>query len=59
MFRLNPHFCQSVKMTMKEVNTADNARLDISARELWNSCEKTSLTYGSHILPHSLILGSP
>jgi len=23
------------------VNTADNARLDISARGLWNSCEKT------------------
>ena len=25
----------------RKVNTADNARLDISARELWNSCEKT------------------
>jgi len=24
-----------------KVNTADNARLDISARGLWNSCEKT------------------
>jgi len=31
-----------MKMTMKEVNTADNARLDISARWLWKSCEKTS-----------------
>jgi len=40
MFRLNPHLIQSTKMTMK-VNTADNARLDISARGLWNSCEKT------------------
>jgi len=35
-----PHFCQSTKMTMKEkVNTADNARLDITARGLWNSCD--------------------
>jgi len=25
----------------RTVNTADNARLDISARGLWNSCEKT------------------
>jgi len=25
----------------RKVNTADNARLDISARGLWNSCEKT------------------
>jgi len=25
----------------RKVNTADNVRLDISARELWNSCEKT------------------
>jgi len=25
----------------RNVNTADNARLDISARGLWNSCEKT------------------
>jgi len=25
----------------RRVNTADNARLDISARGLWNSCEKT------------------
>jgi len=24
----------------RKVNTADNARLDISARGLWNSCEK-------------------
>jgi len=27
----------------RKVNTADNARLDISARGLWNSCEKTFL----------------
>ena len=27
----------------RKVNTADNARLDISARGLWNSCEKTLL----------------
>jgi len=26
----------------RKVNTADNARLDTSARGLWNSCEKTS-----------------
>ena len=26
----------------RKVNTADNPRLDISARGLWNSCEKTS-----------------
>jgi len=25
----------------RKVNTADNARLEISARGLWNSCEKT------------------
>jgi len=25
----------------RKVNTADNARLDISARGLWNSCAKT------------------
>jgi len=25
----------------RKVNTADNARLHISARRLWNSCEKT------------------
>jgi len=25
----------------RKVNTADNARLDISAKRLWNSCEKT------------------
>jgi len=25
----------------RKVNTADNARLDVSARGLWNSCEKT------------------
>jgi len=25
----------------RKVNTADNARLEISAKELWNSCEKT------------------
>jgi len=25
----------------RKVNTADNARLDISAKGLWNSCEKT------------------
>jgi len=25
----------------RNVNTADNVRLDISARGLWNSCEKT------------------
>ena len=25
----------------RKVNTADNARFDISARGLWNSCEKT------------------
>jgi len=30
--------------TERRVNTADNARLDIFARGLWNSCEKTSLT---------------
>jgi len=43
MFRPNPNFYQSTKMIIKEkkVNTADNARLDISARRLWNSCEKT------------------
>ena len=43
MFRPNPNFHQSMKMTIKEkkVNTADNARLDISTRGLWNSCEKT------------------
>jgi len=43
----------------RNVNTADNARLDISARGLWNSCENTFWTKGSHILPHSPILGSP
>jgi len=42
MFRQNPHFYQSLRMTNeRKVNTADNARLDISARGLWNSCEKT------------------
>jgi len=25
----------------RKVNTVDNARLDISARRLWNSCDKT------------------
>jgi len=35
IFRLNPHFCQSFE---RNVNTADNA---ISARGLWNTCEKT------------------
>ena len=29
------------KWLSKKVNTADNARLNISARGLWNSCEKT------------------
>jgi len=28
----------------RKVNTADNATLDITARGLWNSCEKTFLT---------------
>jgi len=43
MFRPNPHFYQSMKMTMKEKSTLQTmqGRLDISARELWNSCEKT------------------
>jgi len=41
MFRLNPHFCQSMKDLERKVNTTDNARLDISGRGLWNSCEKT------------------
>ena len=44
MFRSNPHFYQSMKMTIKEKSTlytADHARLNISARGLWNSCEKT------------------
>jgi len=59
MFTLNPHFYQSMKMTERKVNTADNARLDISARGLWNSCEKTFFDKGSHILPHSHILESP
>ena len=30
----------------RKVNTADNARLDISARRLWNSCEKTFFDIG-------------
>ena len=43
MFRPNPHFYQSMNENdyQRKVNTADNARLDISARGLWNSCEKT------------------
>ena len=41
MFTLNPHFSQITKMNIKKVNIADNARLDIYARGLWNSCEKT------------------
>jgi len=43
MFRLNPHFYQSMKMTIKEKSTllTMQGRLDISARGLWNSCEKT------------------
>ena len=38
MFRLNPHFYQSMKMIIKEKSTL---LMDISARGLWNSCEKT------------------
>jgi len=34
----------------RKVNTANNARLDISARGLWNNCEKISL--GSRIGSH-------
>ena len=30
----------------RKVNTADNARLDISVRGLWNSCEKTFFDIG-------------
>ena len=30
-----------INENQRKVNTADNARLDISARGLWNSCEKT------------------
>jgi len=45
----------------RKVNTADNARLDISVRGLWNSCEKTffDIRITRHILPHSHILESP
>jgi len=32
---INKNYCE------RKINTADNARLDISARGLWNSCEKT------------------
>ena len=44
----------------RKVNTADNARLDISARGLWNSCEKTffDIRIIRYILSHSHILGS-
>ena len=41
MFRQNTHFYHSTKTTLKRVNTAYNARLDISARGTWNSCDKT------------------
>ena len=40
MFRPNPHFYQSMKMIIKVKSTL-LTRLDISARGLWNSCEKT------------------
>jgi len=32
----------------REVNTANNTRLDISARGLWNSCEKTFFDIKTH-----------
>jgi len=32
----------------RKVNTADNARLDISARVLWNSCEKMFFDIKDH-----------
>jgi len=44
MFRMNPHFSVlpiNENDHERKVNTADNARLDISVRGLWNSCEKT------------------
>jgi len=46
MFRPNPHFYQSMRIDYeRRVNTADNARLDISARGLWNiAVRKLSLT---------------
>ena len=39
-----------------KVDFANNARLDISVRGLWNTMKKRSLTWGSPILPYSLIL---
>jgi len=44
MFRQNPHVCQvpiNENDLERKLNTADKGRLDISARGLWNSCEKT------------------
>ena len=42
--RTKPKLLQITKNKFeKKVNTTDNAWLDISARELWNSCDKTFL----------------
>jgi len=61
MFRPNPHFYQSMKMTLKEKSTLRTTQGWISLREDCGiAVRKLSLTFfGSHILPHSLILGSP
>ena len=60
MFRPNPHFCQSTKMTLKEKSTVLTMQCWIC---LWEDCgiavRKLSLTKGSHILPQRLIMASP
>jgi len=59
MFTPNPLFCQSTKMAVKEKSTLLTMQGWTSLREdCGTAVRKLSLTYGSHILPHSLILES-
>jgi len=43
----------------RKFNTADNARLDISARGLWNSCEKNFFDMRITHLPSQPYSGKP
>jgi len=58
MFRPSPHFCQSMKMILKEKSTLLTMQVWVSLREDCGIAVR-KLSLGSHILPHSLILKSP
>ena len=57
MVRQNPHFCQSVETILKEKSTLLAMQGWIFLHEDYGiAVRKPSLTWGSHILPHSHIL---